>query len=271
LKRQKKIILATGLGIVLLFGNYFGVQYFINKGIDPVEVVYSSKEIPPGTKITEDMLQTRTVPRTALPPNALLKKEDIVGKYAAHGYGISKNSLFYKENVLTEDEMPNSSVLKLEKGEVAFPLLVDLETSLGNSILPDQKVDLAFRGEVEIAEEKNGIREVRKKPIYGIIAKNVRVTSVKDTEASNVFSENEKENENNNVLNKDDKKRPLAKIYTFAVNEEINELLNKASLLGEIRPVAKGEATGEMTLSQDEIIAWIEENSYTLKAERSSE
>lgn len=249
MRKGTKYGLVALTGAVVVLWNTWGLNYMVNKEVDPVEVYFSNTDIPAGTQITEEMINVREVPKAALPPNVITDKEDIVGKYTLYGYGISTNSFFYEDKVLTKDEMPNASVLKLKTGEFAYPLLVDLETSLGNGIVPDTKVDLAFRGTV--LDKESG----EKKPIFGIIAENVRVTSVKDNNASAVFSD-----ENSKGRSQED--LPLTKLFTFAVSEELNEILNKAMLIGEVRPIAKGESTGETNLSTDQIVHWIESQSY---------
>lgn len=249
MKRVTKYSLVAVTGAIVIGWNTWGLNYMVNKEVSPVEVYFSSGDIPAGTQITENMINVREVPQAALPPNVITKKEDIVGKYTLYGYGISANSYFYENKVLSKDEMPNASVLKLKSGEFAYPLLVDLETSLGNGIVPDTKVDLAFRGTV--VDKETG----EKKPIFGILAENVRVTSVKDNNASAVFSDE-------NSKGRGQEELPLTKLFTFAVDAKLNEVLNKAMLIGEVRPIAKGEASGETNISTDEIVQWIELQSY---------
>lgn len=249
MKKTTKYGLIGVTGALVIGWNTWGLNYMVNKEVAPITAYFSADEIPAGTLITEKMINEREVPSVSLPPNAITNKEDIVGKYTLYGYGIPANSYFFDEKVLTKEEMPNASVLKLKANEFAFPLLVDLETSLGNGIVPDTQVDLAFRGFV--VDKENG----EKRPIYGVIAENVRVTSVKDNNASAVFNDDSNRN-------RSDQDRPLTKLFTFAVDAELNDILNKATLLGEVRPIAKGEAQGDSGLTKDEIIAWLESQSY---------
>lgn len=263
MKKSKKIAFSAGIALAIGVINYTGIHYYINSKVDPVTVAYAKDDIPPNTKITKEMVIERSVPSSSLPPEAMVAPSSVIGKYTANNFGISKHSLFYKGKVMAAEKMPNSSVLKLKSGELAFPLLVDLETSLGNSILPDTKVDLFFRGKVETVQKVNGSTITVEKPIYGRIAKGVRVTSVKDTDATNVFSDTKKK-QNGGFASPTtgEGKTALAKIYTFAVDEQINEVLNKATLLGEIRPVATGSEELDTTISDDDIVSWIEGQSF---------
>ena len=242
------------VGAGVLAWNTLGVNYMINKEINPVTAYFTTEEIPAGAKITEEMLNYIKVPATAIPPNVITDPDEIVGKYVKHGYGMAQNSYFFDDIILAENDMPNSSVLKLMDGEFAFPLIVDLETSLGNGIVPDTKVDLAFRA--KIFNTDTGKEE----PIFGVLAENVRVTSVKDNNATAVFSED------GNGKKKTDS-QALTKLYTFAVDADLNKLLNKSVLLGEVRPIAKGDVSEsqETVMSTNEVISWIESNSYTIQ------
>jgi len=255
LKKTTKYALVGLTGAAVIAWNTLGVNYMVNKEINPVKVYFSANEIPEGTEITEKMLNYVEVPAAAIPPNVITSEDEIVGKYVKYGYTIPVNSYFFSDVVLTENDMPNSSVLKLNEGEYAFPLIVDLETSLGNGIVPDTRVDLAFRTTVY-----NPVTD-KEEPLVGIIAENVRVTSVKDNNAESVFSKDGN--------GKEQKAQTLTKLYTFAVDAELNELLNKAILLGGVRPIAKGETSdSETTMSMNEVITWIENNSYKVDTDQ---
>lgn len=256
LKKTTKFGLVGFTGAAVLAWNTLGVNFMVNKEVAPTKAYFSSEEIPSGTVITKDMLNYIEVPASALPPNAITNEDDIVGKYVKYGYSIPMNSYFFNDVVLAEDNMPNSSVLKLGENEYAYPLIVDLETSLGNGIVPDTYVDLAFRTTVY-----NPLTE-KDEPVFGVLAKNIRVTSVKDNNAVAVFNEDGKGSTKN-------QSQSLTKLFTFAVSPELNELLNKAILLGEVRPIAKGEVADEqsdLALSTNEVVTWIENNSFDINS-----
>ncbi|MGN4128075.1 RcpC/CpaB family pilus assembly protein [Lysinibacillus sphaericus] len=258
MKRTTKIITVVSLATVVGLGFSFGTKWEVDRQIAPIETYFTAEEIAAGTEITEDMLLPMEITSKAIPPNAITDKEQIVGKFVKNGYNVPPNSYFYVEVISTENDMPNSSVLKLKEGEYAFPLLVDLETSLGNGILPDSKVDLAFRTTID---DGNGEEKV----IYGSLATDVRVTSVKDSNATAVF----KDEAGFKSTDGNKKADSMSKLYTFAVSEELNDLLSKAAKLGEIRPVAKGQteetSNTETTLNQNEVVTYILNNSLLAK------
>ncbi|NUH84755.1 hypothetical protein HUN92_13600 [Bacillus firmus] len=261
---KKRII--SLLTVVALIGSIFiYTQFTIKAEINEREVIVTKTEIPPRTEITEDMLETIVVPTQGIPSDAVNSKEDIVGKWTVAGYGIPSHSFIYGKKIVSKSEMPDAGILELEENEVAFPLLVDLETSLGNSIIPDSKVDLYFRSLVE--------QDEKSKAIYGKLASKVRVVAVKDADAQMVFDpEGYQQGKKQDNTNKE--QTSLAKIYIFAIPEELNGLINKAKLLGQIVPIATGksdEVEEEATNEESEVIKYVEESSVSLEKEEGEE
>ena len=233
--------------LILLIVSY--TKYQINAQVNLVPTVFTKQEIAGRTEITEEMLVVRKVPSDALPPNAITDMDELVGKWTANGFGIPKNSLLYDEKVLEKEQLPDSAILNLKENEVAYPLLVDLETSLGNSIIPGTKVDLYFRSKTDNRNEKTTV-------LYGKLASNVRVVSVKDAQATNVFENEGKKSEEDEV-----KEPSLASIYIFAVPQEVHTLLSKGKIVGEVVPVATSDAykttEDDTQMTDEEVIEYI--------------
>lgn len=262
--KKLAITLAASVGLVVAIVGY--ESYAVSSKVNLQKVYFTKVDIPPRTKITKDMLQVREVSNNSIPPNAIKNTNDIVGKYTVNGFGLAENSYVFKDKVVSKDELPDAAILNLKPSEVAFPLLVDIETSSGNSIIPESHVDLYFKGTVKDKDEKG---EVVEKPIFGRIAKHVRVTAVKDSNAANVFDPAtiNVEGSYQDSLKEEAKNRPMAKIYTFAVNEEENTLLNQGTLIGKIIPVASGTAykTNVEKTADEQIVKWIQKQSYKVK------
>ncbi|MCF6094503.1 Flp pilus assembly protein CpaB [Microaerobacter geothermalis] len=289
-KFTKRKIIAVIVALLVVGGIYQYNSLTLEEEMNPVTVVIARQDIPPHTEITESMLFQKLVPASTVPPNSIIDPDEIIGKWTVEGYGIAKNSYFYEGKILTKDEMPDAAVLKLEKNEKAFSLLVDLETSSGNSIIPGAYVDLYFAT----------TQTESKKPLVGRMFKRIRVTSVKDSKTQDVFSPQEytesKKKDPSKVATSTNNPKALAKLYTLAVTEEQLDYLNKAKMLGNIIPVATGtsflkiedqdnlekqqaekadnnsadEGTDELdqleSLTPEQfILKWIEENSYTLE------
>lgn len=264
----KRKIVAAIAAIVVVFLFYQYNEITVAEKIDPQKVLLTAVDIPPHTKITEDMLFERVVPSDAIPPNVYSSMEDVVGKWTVEGYGIVKNSYIYEGKILATDKMPDAAILELEPHEYAFPLLVDLETSSGNAIIPGAYVDLHFATGYTDDE----------KPLTGLIFESVRVTSVKDSKTQNVFSPSEFTEDVNETATTTNDERALAKLYTLAVSAQQLDYLNKAKLLGNIIPVAHGKSyqdeleddeLGELLekyehTSSDSILDWIDRNSHNI-------
>jgi pilus assembly protein CpaB len=252
----KKRLLSILTVIALIFVIITYTKVTIKAEINETEVVVTKVDIPPRTEITDEMLETIVVPAKGVPTNAFKNKEDIIGKWTVAGYGISKHSFIYKDKIVDKSELPDAGLLELKENEVAVPLLVDLETSLGNSIIPNTHVDLYFR---TVLHDNN-----QTKALYGKVASQVRVVAVKDAEASNVFDvEGYQQGKPQEAANNE--KKSLAKIYIFAVPKEIGELINKAKLLGEVVPIATGktyEENAKTTADKNEVVAYIKQASF---------
>jgi pilus assembly protein CpaB len=288
----KRKFVALLAGAVVVLGVYQYNQMSIREKINPIDVVYTRVDIPPQTRITPEMLMVRKgVPASSIPPNAYIRLEDVVGKWTLDGFGLSKNSLLYRDKVVPQEEMPNAPILNLKEDEFAFSLLVDLERSSGNAILPGAYVDLWFLAMVEEGDTgtSSGNSKIVRKPLFAKMFEKVRVTSVKDSKAQNVFSpvdytnqhqQNGQEQQNKSTADP----KTMAKLYTLAVNEQQLDYLNRAKQLGTVIPVASGTSYEDIQKSvvqaheneTDEeiktsdlveingILKWIDERSFSL-------
>lgn len=267
--KGKSLILSLLIGVVFIAGLVLYQKWAIAKEVNLKTAVFAQVDIPPRTEITEEMLSIREVSGNSIPPNAILNPEDVVGKYTADGFGVVQNTLLLGDKFISFEDLPDAGILDLNPEEEAFPLLVDLETSLGNSIMPQSNVDLYFRGVVK--ERVDGVAVDR--PIFGKLASHVRVTSAKDTQAINVFEEKERaknsDNPITNQVSKEQEARSLTKLYIFAVSNEENQILNKGKMIGEIIPVATGKAydkdVEEEEVEEEELIKYIEEQAFKIK------
>lgn len=230
--------MAASLSLAVVGSVYAYNAYAVETAVNPTKVVLVKNDIQPHTKITEEMIFEREVPGKAIPPNAFTTKEQIVGKYTTEGFGISANSFFLKNNVKSKNELPDSAILSLENGEVAFPLLVDLETSSGNSIVPGTYVDLYFLN-MEGSQGELMTDQDEKSVLFGGLFPQVRITSVKDGETNDAFREEQDSNGETKEI------KSAARLYTLAVTPAQLQYLNRAKKLGTIMPVASQNYEGE--------------------------
>jgi len=230
--------MAASLSLAVVGSVYAYNAYAVETAVNPTKVVLVKNDIQPHTEITEEMIFEREVPGKAIPPNAFTTKEQIIGKYTTEGFGISANSFFLKNNVKSKNELPDSAILSLENGEVAFPLLVDLETSSGNSIVPGTYVDLYFLN-MEGSQGELMTDQDEKSVLFGGLFPQVRITSVKDGETNDAFREEQDSNGETKEI------KSAARLYTLAVTPAQLQYLNRAKKLGTIMPVASQNYEGE--------------------------
>lgn len=257
----KKRMQALLLVVCLIGGIFLYTKVTISAEVNETEVIVTAIDIPPSTQITEEMLTVHSTASRGIPTNAVLKAEDIIGKWTISGYGMSKNSYIYDDKIVNQEELPNAGILELEENEVALPLLVDLESSLGNSIVPNANVDLYFKSIL--------YQDDSEKALYGRLASQVRVVAIKDSKASNVFAtEGKTAKSKEEVTNQE--AQSMARIYIFAIPEELGELMNKAKMLGEITPIATGKSNNtdlETIAEESEVVKYIEEATFKVNQE----
>ena len=204
----------TIIGIVLIVGIlYFGYNWRIQKATTPIKVPYAKVAIQPRTKITEDMIDYVEVLPSTITLNTLINVKYVVGKWSNYNTLIPKGSMFYTEAVVAAEELPDSAFLSIPDGYTAFNLSVDNDVTYGNSIFPDNYIDLYFK-----ALNDEG------KVIVGKLVENVKVLAVKDRNGQHVFE------------NSTEKRTPS--IIIFAVPEDINLLLRKATYLANIKEIS---------------------------------
>lgn len=168
----------TIIGVVLcIIILYFAYNYRINQQVQLVTVPYAVEEIPPKTLITEEMVARMEVP-TAFLRNAsyYVNMDDIVGKYSNINTTIPKGSIFYDNFITNEQDLPDALLKDIEEGYILTQIKVNYETTYGNSIMPDNKIDIYFR-----ANDNDG------KAMFGQFVEDVKVLAVKDSAGNDVF------------------------------------------------------------------------------------
>ena len=122
---------------------------------------------------------------------------------------IPLGSLFYKSQVVSESELPDSFLINLSEDEVAYNFSVDIESTYGNSMYPGNYVDVYFKG-----VGSDGLLMV------GKIVQNVKVLAVKDSGGRHVFENTTEERSPSQII--------------FGVSEDIHLLLRKAEYIKDV-------------------------------------
>lgn len=212
----------TILGVVAVIAILFvGYKIQVNNAVSPVpNIPTAAQTIQPRTKITSDMITSIDMASAAVPDNVYVTSNAVIGKYSNYNTIIPKGSMFYKEALITEEELPDSAFVEVPKGKIPYNFPVTIDSTYGNSIFPGNYIDIYMK-----AENENG------QIMVGKLIENVKVLAVKDSQGQHVFE------------NTEEAREPAYLI--FALDAEMNILLRKASYLGnyqvELFPVPHGE------------------------------
>lgn len=238
-------ILGVLVGVVVL---YLGYNWRVNKSIDPISVPYCTQTLTQGTKITEDYISYLQLPKETVGgmTNLVTDVNRIRDMLVSYDSKIAQNSFFFSENLITEEEMPDSVFANIQDGYTVYDLHVDSGAVYGNSIFPGDMIDLYMTTEYE------------GKLVYGRFISSIQVLAVKDDKGNNVFE------------NKDNP--GAASVLLFAVPEDLFLLLKKAYKLGiEIEPVPRNNSyttnAGATELKNEELKDMIINNTYILQNE----
>ena len=185
---------------------YFGYKIRVDRAIEPIRFPIAKETIQPRTKITADMIEYVDIPRVRLTGKVIKNTEDIVDHYSNVNTIIPEGSLFYREAVIPFSELPDASLINIPEGLVPYNFPVDIEKSYGNSIFPNNYINIYFKG-------YNNARQL----MVGKLVENIKVLAVKDRNGKHVF-ENTEENR-------------ISATIIFAVPENIHLLLRKASYM----------------------------------------
>ena len=240
----------TILGIIVcLVVLYIGYNYRINSKVELVQVPYAINTIQPRTYIG-----TMNVPKSFLVGNYYTNINSIVGKYSNYNTIIAKGSLFYSDLVVSGDELPDSAFADVPEGYTVINYPVTIASTYANSMAPGSHINIYYK-----SLNDNG--EV----MFGKFISNIEVLDVKDSSGQHVFENSEKE------------RTPA--IIIFALPDDINLLLRKASYLrnvknisAEIIPVPTTESysaePGVLKLSSTYLKSFIESNTALINEDQ---
>ena len=239
-------ILGVLIGVAVL---YFSYNYRVKQAIDPVSIPMAKVAIGATEEITEDMIDYVKVSNAFLANNVniLRNASDVINKRVAAGTSIPANGLFYSEQVVSPDELPDAAFANIPDGHTIYALPVTLQKTNGNTIYPGNYIDLYLK-----ARDDDG------KLIYGKFINHIPVLDVKDSMGNHVFTGSEAHS--------------TPAVMLFAVPDDMYLLLKKAELVSsnsiEILPIQRNKnysaKTGETEYDSDYLISFIERLTYPL-------
>lgn len=247
---NKNTVTIIGVIIILVI-LYYGYKTTIDNAVNPVRVPVAAALIGPQQEITVEHVTWIDVPSISKPTNVVLKESQIVGKYTAINATIPEGSMFYADVLVEKEQLPGTWLAKLKtdvNGVTDKPYYksVNIVTTFGNSIQPDDYVDFYMK-----AEDESGL------VMFGKLIENVQILAVKDSDGSDVFT------------SVDNDATP-AFLY-YGVPEELHILLRKAdelTTLGvEIIVVPHGGAIpveGDVEVSSEYLRDYIDANTVSI-------
>lgn len=206
-----KNVVTIILVIVILVVLYIGYSSSIKKQTNPISVPVAAREIPPQTEITREDVTYTQVAGSMVSSDVVTASNDIIGKYTKVNVTVPQGSVFYANWLANAEDIPGNWIEQLdyEAGELGYYMDVDMNSTLGNSVLPDTYIDIYMK-----APDENGTI------MFGKLMKNVKVLVVHDSNGKNVFRSTTETSS-------------PAKIG-FAVNQDMYTLLWKIKYLSEI-------------------------------------
>lgn len=238
----------TILGILACIATLIiGYNYRVSVAISPVTIPYAKQNIPARTLITSDMIGNIKVSSTYTntASNLIQTASSVVNKYASYKSNIPKGSLFYADQIIEADEMPDAAFANMADGYTVFPLKVTENETFFNSIRAGDYIDLYVS-----AQEKTEDKDASQKIIIAKLVESIRVLAVKDEEGQNILK-NQMENGTPTQL-------------LFAVEEDMFLLLKKAENVDldvKIMPVLRNsnytEKQGETMVSSEDLRGFI--------------
>lgn len=200
--KSKKGLFLIILSVLIGAGTFLGIQRYVYKLEEKVPVVIAKDNILAFTEITEDLIEVKDVSTINLPEGYAPKSELVIGMYTG-SLGIHKAEFISRDKVFKEDEIKDNLLKnKIEKGNVAVAIDVDIITSVGGTIKENDYVDISVVND-----------DFNVTPVEGI-----KVIGVKDKDSTDI----EKSKEEN----------PLPYVVIFEATPDERDVVVKISKLG---------------------------------------
>lgn len=197
----------TIIGVILcLVILYLGYNIRINQKVSLTKVPYANQTIQPKTEITSAMISYMNVPASFLVGSYYRSADDIIGKYSNYNTMIAEGSLFYRDLVIEESSLPNSSFLHIPDNYTVINYKVNMDSTYANSMMPNDYINIYFKG----TDETGTV-------MFGKFISNIEILDVKDGSGQHVFE------------NTDEARTPAYML--FAIPEDMHLLFRKALYL----------------------------------------
>lgn len=205
---NKKVSLSIFSVIIILVLNFLVLRVAVSKEVNLVSVPTATRTILPRQQITEKDIEMIEVPKVSVHDEVIVDQEEIVGKYTSLAGMIPKQSFFYEEMLHKPEELQDYPSLLLKENEVSFSIPTSIIKLSGNTILPQQIVDILVT-----------IKQRNEKPIVDTLFEGVRVVGIKDKKGLDI---------------QDSESTGLPAVVLIAIHKEHLNILRTAQEMGEI-------------------------------------
>ncbi len=179
------LILAVVFGLVAAYGVYTYLQQlkatYRSTG-DFRPVVLAREKIPPQTKITENMLEVKEIPSSYIHKEALVKREEVVGKITTTV--IYPGEQILKTKIAGPKDPSQGLAFLVSPGKRAATIAVNDVSGVAGLLRPGDRVDVA--GTVDVPS--GGARET----VTSLLIQNVNVLAVNQSADPNPVKNNNK-------------------------------------------------------------------------------
>ena len=204
---NKNVVTVIGVLVILVI-LFFGYSSSIKKQTNPVSVPVAAHAIGSLTEITAEDITYKQVANSMLDENVIRNQHDIIGKYTNVNVTVPEGSVFYKDFIESAENVPGNwiEMLDHDKEELGYYMDVNVESTLGNSVLPGSYIDVYMQ-----AKDENGTI------MFGKLMENIKVLVVHDGSGNNVFKTSTEVSTPSKI--------------GFGVNKDLYILLKKAEYL----------------------------------------
>ena len=245
-------LLGTVLAILVLV---IGYNMRVKQAINPQPVPCAKNTINGGVQIKSDDVGICEIPATMMNGEIITDQSYVINKYSSPDSVIPKGSFFYKRAVVEQEQLPANIILNYPTGHVLYNMSVTTASTYGNSIYPENYIDIYLKAVSKYQEGVTSIEDANR-VMLGKLVENVKVLAVKDASGQPVFA------------NLDEKRTPA--MIVFAVPEEYYILLKKAEFLRSydttLIPVPTNESLeeepGQTAISNERLKQWINDVTY---------
>lgn len=168
MSNKKRSLLIVSVALMLALNG--GISLLIVKSMNKTKTVLVAKEtLIPRKPIEETDLVSVDLPSHLIPLNIYTEKEEIIGKVVAYHASVYEGMFFFKDALDEPTSSKDAPLLRLKENQIAISFGVDVLSSIGNSLLPGQYVDISMAYVV-----------TKSHTIVDTIFSDVRILAIKD-------------------------------------------------------------------------------------------